>query len=91
MNEPMTDERLAEVKGMINTFSVQLWHSDTLKALIAHYEAIRADRDNMQAALDEFLIEYDNEVARTPQKHSSIEMIFARENDLVAWMREASR
>ena len=52
-------------------------------------EAAEAERDKMWEALDEFLIEYDNEVARTPPNHSSIEMTFARKNDLISMMRDA--
>jgi len=52
-------------------------------------EAAEADRDKMWEALDEFLGEYDNEVARTPSSHSSITMTFARQNDLISMMRDA--
>ena len=50
---------------------------------------LEAERDKMWASLDEFLIEYDNEVARTPSNHSGITMTFARQNDLISMMREA--
>jgi len=52
---------------------------------------LEAERDKMWASLDEFLIEYDNEVARTPSSHSAITMTFSRQNDLISMMREARK